>query len=88
VGPNDLRGSSVADNVNRDVVALSSHPHNLAIDVCLDPFAVQDFANCQGNVFVLARNEMRRELNHRYFAAKTPIDLREFKAYVAAAEND
>src|SRR5262249_60332801 len=83
-----LRCNSVADTVNGDAVALYSHPHNFAVDVWLDAFAVQDVGNCQANVFALARNEIPRELNHRDFAAETSIDLREFKADVAAAEND
>src|SRR3974390_1373358 len=62
--------------------------HNLAAEVCFDAFAVQDVHNCAGNVFVLARNEVRRELDHGYLAAETSIDLCEFKPDVAAAKND
>src|SRR5262249_11275916 len=84
----DPRVHFAADDISRDGVAVACHPLNLAADVGLDTFAVQDIGDGLANVFVLACNQVRRALDYGYFAAETSIDLREFKADIAAAQND
>src|SRR5262249_1205401 len=84
----DPRGHSAVGDLSRDGVTVSRHPHDLAADVGLDTFGVQDIGDGLGNVFVLARNQVRGEFDHGYFAAETSIDLCEFKADIAAAQND
>ena len=62
--------------------------NDLGVDANVDSFAAQNVGDRQGDVFVLARNQARRQFDDRYLAAEAPIDLRELKTDIAAAEND
>ena len=53
-----------------------------------DAFGFQDVGDCSGRVLVLARDQARRHLDHRHLTAEAAVDLREFQADVAAADDD
>ena len=74
--------------MHRDAVALSCHAHHPAVDVYLDVFVSQDLRDRRRDIFIFARDEMRREFDHGYLAAETAINLRKLKPDIAAAEND
>jgi len=83
-----LRTESVAGDLDSDVIAPSRYPVDLAVVVYVDALSLQDICNCHRHVFILARDDTRRELNYRDFTAKAAIDLRELKSDIAAANND
>src|SRR5262249_45359487 len=59
-----------------------------AIGLHMNPFLLEESSDSLRDVLVLARDQARRELNHRHLASKTAIHLREFKADVAASQDD
>src|SRR5512139_106632 len=84
----DPRGHSLADKLNRDVVAVARHARNATVDVGLDTFATQDFGDRRRNIFVFACDQAWREFNDGYLASEAPVDLCKLQADIAAAQDD
>jgi hypothetical protein len=66
----DLRMDPIVDDIDGNAVAVPCHADDLGVDANVDSFAAQNVGDCQGDVFVLARNQARRQFDDRYFAAE------------------
>src|SRR5216684_5031031 len=88
MGTDDLRASSSFLHRHRDVVALFCHSDNFAVDADVDIFTLEDFGNSARDILVLARDQVRRELDDGDFASEAAIGLRKFEADIAPPEHD
>ena len=86
--PDDLRSAPGRFDVHGDRVSLLLHTDNLAADAHVDAFLLEEIGDSLRDILVLARDQTRRKLDDGDLASEAPIDLRKFKADVAAAQHD
>src|SRR6516165_1632165 len=84
----DFGGAGGAIDLGDDLVAAPGEADAFGIQPDVDALALDDVLDRRRQILVLMANQPRRHFDDRYLAAKAAVHLAEFKADIAAADND